>query len=641
MVQGYYTLDEASRVLGMAPDKLSLMAQRREIRAFADRGTWRFRTQDVEEMARRLGRGSSPDLQLGDVEAPPSGPGSGMAPKSGTKLKDPGVFDFNIPTGESGETPGVAAEGPSSGRSKPLSGKSGPGSGIIRKPGSDSDVHLVRDIEGSDEFKLPEDSDVNIGDLPSTSSPSSAKKKSGPKTPGSAPGSKKKKTMTPPGARVDSGVRLVPMEDEETISLSQPPLSPADSDVRLELAGGAPSKEGPNPPTEEIDLDAELLKAEEASRVRKSSAKEKPKTKIKLPDSAHTEAYEVPAKPKPKSKLKPTEKPLSSDSSFEISADDLEVAKDRPATKPDSSDFDLDVGAAKPDSSDFDLNVAAEDEEVSLGELTPSGDMTGTSGASGINLHSPADSGINLKQGTPPSDDSVEFELSLDEEGGTPAPTKAPSKKGLKPKPKDKPLESDSEFELTLDDSGGLAPLEEESASGAVGVDKDIFETDFEMPALDDESVSEAVALDDSDTDLESSDFDLALGEEDSGSQVVAIEGEEEADEAAATVARPGRGAKVAEGAEEEIEDLISEEGGEVEEEEELVGAGTAAAAPANWGILPAIVMLPCVLIMLVLGMMAFELLHGMWGYKQTYKPTGAVIESISQLFGEELPKDK
>jgi len=48
MVQGYYTLDEAARILGMDPEKLGHMAQRREIRAFADRGTWRFRTQDVE-----------------------------------------------------------------------------------------------------------------------------------------------------------------------------------------------------------------------------------------------------------------------------------------------------------------------------------------------------------------------------------------------------------------------------------------------------------------------------------------------------------------------------------------------------------------------------------------------------------------
>src|SRR2546423_15051367 len=105
MVQGYYDLDEAAQILGMASDKLSQMAQRREIRAFADRGTWRSRTQDVEELARRLGLGSSPDLQLGEpARATPSpGPKSGPKRPSPTpgskppaKAGDEGVFDFSL-----------------------------------------------------------------------------------------------------------------------------------------------------------------------------------------------------------------------------------------------------------------------------------------------------------------------------------------------------------------------------------------------------------------------------------------------------------------------------------------------------------------------------------------------------------------
>jgi Ca-activated chloride channel family protein len=41
----------------------------------------------------------------------------------------------------------------------------------------------------------------------------------------------------------------------------------------------------------------------------------------------------------------------------------------------------------------------------------------------------------------------------------------------------------------------------------------DTFATDFEVPALEDESGSQVVALDDADTGLQSSDFDLALGD--------------------------------------------------------------------------------------------------------------------------------
>src|SRR5438309_5036195 len=78
----FCTLDEAARMLGMDVEKLKQMAQKREIRAFADRGTWRFRTQDVEEMARRLGRGSSPDLQLGEAGQPSRTATPAPGPKS-------------------------------------------------------------------------------------------------------------------------------------------------------------------------------------------------------------------------------------------------------------------------------------------------------------------------------------------------------------------------------------------------------------------------------------------------------------------------------------------------------------------------------------------------------------------------------
>jgi serine/threonine protein kinase len=50
--------------------------------------------------------------------------------------------------------------------------------------------------------------------------------------------------------------------------------------------------------------------------------------------------------------------------------------------------------------------------------------------------------------------------------------------------------------------------------------EKDIFETDFDVPALEDESGSQDVALDESDTDLDSSDFDIALSDADMTVQI-------------------------------------------------------------------------------------------------------------------------
>ena len=59
MVQGYYTLEESAQILGISPDELKQRARKGEIRSFQDRGTWRFRIQDIQEMARRRhGNGS-------------------------------------------------------------------------------------------------------------------------------------------------------------------------------------------------------------------------------------------------------------------------------------------------------------------------------------------------------------------------------------------------------------------------------------------------------------------------------------------------------------------------------------------------------------------------------------------------------
>jgi hypothetical protein len=69
----FYTLEEAARVLGMSPDDLKNKAQQREIRAFLDSGSWRFRVVDVDEMARQRGLGSDAELRLSDLDLPGGG----------------------------------------------------------------------------------------------------------------------------------------------------------------------------------------------------------------------------------------------------------------------------------------------------------------------------------------------------------------------------------------------------------------------------------------------------------------------------------------------------------------------------------------------------------------------------------------
>src|SRR5262249_18048103 len=110
MVQ-YYTLEEAAKVLQTSPDKLREVANRKEVRAFQDRGSLRFRAAGIDEIARARGLGSDVQVQLGDsrVKSPgprsPSGSGS-KSPSPTPKKKDSSVklvmdeeLDFPIDEG--------------------------------------------------------------------------------------------------------------------------------------------------------------------------------------------------------------------------------------------------------------------------------------------------------------------------------------------------------------------------------------------------------------------------------------------------------------------------------------------------------------------------------------------------------------
>jgi hypothetical protein len=290
-------------------------------------------------------------------------------------------------------------------------------------------------------------------------------------------------------------------------------------------------------------------------------------------------------------------------------------------SKPGDKGSDFDLSLSSDSSDEFELNLTDDSDEVDIGVM-PGGKGLKT-GDSGINLQAPADSGISLEK-------SSDFELALEGEGPKTAPKSGPKtpprsgpKSGPKTGPKTGPLPAapdESEFELTLDDSAADAtsafPSEEQ---------KDIFETDFELPALDEESGSEAVVLEESDTDLESSDFDLAVNEgdvaadEESGSQVVALEEDE--------AAQGG----------EELDELQAVE----DVEDEVVPVRAAAAEPAEWGILPGLVLIPCVLVMTLVGLMSWELVHGMWGYQQPGKATGPIVRFFAESFGDgKLPPE-
>jgi hypothetical protein len=184
----FYTLEEAARVLGMSAEDLKSKAQSREVRAFLDGGSWRFRVVDVDELARRRGLGSDAELRLSDLEMPAAQSGS-------REVQDLDLSEFHLGVAK----PDLGAESAQLSRVKDSGGGkhkddsdhdillddlalppnqiSGSSSVIIGAPSpggnpSDSDVRLVPDtLKGSSDsdvqlasptFKKASDSDVTL-----------------------------------------------------------------------------------------------------------------------------------------------------------------------------------------------------------------------------------------------------------------------------------------------------------------------------------------------------------------------------------------------------------------------------------------------------------------------------------------------
>lgn len=175
----FYTLEEAARVLGMSPEELKAKAQQREVRAFLDGGSWRFRVVDIDELARRRGMGSDAELRLSDLEMPAA---AGATEEGDIDLSE---YQIGVASPDLGHhTIEVPTAGPGSDHDILLdelalpSGPTGSSSVIIGmdqsggKSPSDSDVRLVPDnAKGSSDsdvklaspgFKPPSDSDVTL-----------------------------------------------------------------------------------------------------------------------------------------------------------------------------------------------------------------------------------------------------------------------------------------------------------------------------------------------------------------------------------------------------------------------------------------------------------------------------------------------
>lgn len=598
----FYTLEEAARVLGMSPDELKSQAQQRKVRAFMDSGSWRFRVADVDELARRRGMGSDPDLSLSDLDliaTPDSGSEDDLnlsefqlgvaspdvAPQS-KEIKaghdsdqDILLDDLSLPpdqlTGSSSTILGMQAKG--------------------KRP-SDSDVRLV-----PDNTKGASDSDVRI--VPKGGTPGASDVRLAPKS--------------------SSDVRPAPKSSSD---VRPAPVGKSDSDVK-------PGKghKGITPSDSDVTLVADEV------------------------GSGSSDAF--PAQDPGETTLRPSPFGLGGSSSG-----DVQAVGDSSA---DDSDFELTpssvIDALEPESgSDFELTALdASDEFETTPHRGPSdSDVTAAEpAASGINLARPSDSGINLQAGfNVESADSIELapleEDAVPARGGKAKPAPAAKKKpdlAATSLPQKADL-SATALPTKADLSATALPKKADLSATALPqkadlsatslplkADKDIFEdTDFEVDAL------EGSAGDDRTVQLEAaSDFDLE--DSDSASEVFAID-EDDVDQNAATAMGPA----VAEEGEDEFgeEEGVSGEAAasawDVDAEATSPSqAGARAAAPVlapagagpEWGGLWVGMLGVATVFMLLLAFVGMDLVNNLYEFRGD-GPASGLVKSIAGMFG-------
>ncbi|HWE39533.1 MAG TPA: helix-turn-helix domain-containing protein [Isosphaeraceae bacterium] len=472
----FYTLEEAARVLGMSADDLKAKAQQREVRAFMDSGSWRFRVADIDELARRRGMGSDPDLSLSDLDVEPPGSGTGsdfdlsefqlgvatpdvVAPPSGDLVTSSSTHDRDILADDINLPPS-----PLTSSSSTIIGMESSG-----KHPSDSDVRLMPEVG-----RAASDSDVRLA---------------APLTPRPGRGSEIRLTRDPsrpqPGSGLVSDFRPIPGG----------PKTPAPSDSDVKLAGGVDHPAGVPGSSDEImpvDPNATMMRP---SPLLGSSGE------VEAAPDADSSDFEL----TPSSVIDALSQP-DSGSDFELTAlDASDEFEATPTVRPSDSDV---TGASPVDS--------------------------------GIDLARPSDSGINLQLGALDlgRPDSIEL-APLDAEAKPPAPprTRPPTPRpgegkadlaatSLPIRPNKEDLSATA---LPIKPAGGKADLS--ATSLPVGSEKNIFEdTDFEVDAIDTGHDDRTVQLD------ASSDFDLE--DSGSGSEVFAID-EDEVDQNAATAMAP------------------------------------------------------------------------------------------------------
>src|SRR5262249_2201134 len=90
-------------------------------------------------------------------------------------------------------------------------------------------------------------------------------------------------------------------------------------------------------------------------------------------------------------------------------------------------------------------------------------------------------------------------------------------------------------------------------------------------------------------------------------------------------------------------DESASEALADVDEDEDRVVTPSGPPRPAKWGPLPALVLGPCLIVMFFVVMMGYEMLHGMWGFRNATKTTSPITRTVAEMFVDksEMPKEE
>lgn len=448
----YLSLEEAAQQLGLRNDELNKLREQGQIRGFADRGTWKFKVEDVQELGRTRQADSNPELPL--FEEPLGNPDShlSLGGESAMVLDDDGesedptvIRKSKDPMGSSDSDVRLVFDepmgiGPSESNKAIMDSDSGVRLVGSLMPDSDSDIKLVGD-------NLDSDSDVKLVGEETISDFALAKNVSSQK------GS-------------DSEIRLVPPDSDSDVKIVKNDLG-SDSDVKLVSPNmGSDSDVKVIKSSDTSDSDVQLLGASDSSIALDFT-----------PDDSESASV------------------LSEESGIALGGDSaMMLATESGLTLEGPSDSGIGISAESDEG--ITLDTSSSDSGISLGS-SDSG-ISLSLGDSGISLESVGDSGISLEDsgadfgGTIPMMDVAKDLDSVPE-----TKFEIPAIKG-----------DDSAFELRIDDEGNsnestqVLNLQD---SGEATLDDAVFDVDDDDASAsgddDDLEVADDAFADDDDVE--------------------------------------------------------------------------------------------------------------------------------------------